>query len=47
MNEIALVTANFSEIDELKSLPRHDGIDAFYYTDEMTRSRADPTAIAS
>ena len=46
-NEVALVTANFGGIDELRGLPPHDGIDAFYYTDEATRLGADSTAIAS
>lgn len=36
MNEIALITANFGGIDTVKPLPPHDGIDAFYYTDEQT-----------
>jgi hypothetical protein len=31
---IALVTANFGGIDEPKALPDHQGIDAFYYTDQ-------------
>lgn len=30
---LALVTANFGGIDELKALPPHDGVDAFYYAD--------------
>jgi hypothetical protein len=47
MSEIALVTANFGGIDDIKTLPQHDGIDAFYYTDAATRSQADQTAIAS
>lgn len=47
MNEVALVTANFGGIDELKALPDHDGVDAFYYTDEEARRRADSQALAS
>ncbi len=47
MNEIALVTANFGAVDDLKVLPQHDGIDAFYYTDEATRAQATSEAIAS
>jgi hypothetical protein len=31
---VALVTANFGGIDEVKALPDHDGIDAFCYTDQ-------------
>ena len=33
---IALVTANFGGIDDIKPLPPHSGIDAFYYTDAET-----------
>jgi hypothetical protein len=34
MNSIALVTANFGGIDEVRALPDHKGIDSFYYTDQ-------------
>jgi hypothetical protein len=47
MNEIALVAASFGGIDDLKSLPRHDGIDAYYYTDALTRAGASPGTIGS
>jgi hypothetical protein len=33
-NNIALVTANFGGIDEVKALPDHEETDAFYYTDQ-------------
>jgi GT2 family glycosyltransferase len=33
-NMIALVTANFGGIDEVRALPDHHGVDAFYYTDQ-------------
>jgi hypothetical protein len=39
MNEIVLVTANFSGIDTVKPLPPHESIDAFCYTDEETRAK--------
>ena len=47
MNDVALVTANFGEIDDLKPLPRHDGVDAFYYTDAGGFVNAAPTAVAT
>jgi hypothetical protein len=47
MNEVGLVTANFGGVDELRALPEHEGIDAFYYTDQATRAQADPAAVAS
>lgn len=34
MNKIALISANFGGIDEMKWLPDHPGIDALYYTDK-------------
>jgi hypothetical protein len=43
-NDIALVTANFASIDEIKALPRDGAIDAFYYTDEATLARSQPAA---
>lgn len=43
-NQIALVTANFGGIDRLVALPPHEGVDAFYYTDEETLRAADPAA---
>jgi hypothetical protein len=46
-SEIALVTANFSGIDDLKALPVRDGIDAFYYTDAATAAAASPEAAAT
>ncbi len=39
-HSIVLVTANFGGIDEVKPLPRHDEIDAFYYTDAETAEKA-------
>lgn len=45
-DRVALVTANFGGIDELRALPEHS-IDAFYYTDAETVSRADATALES
>lgn len=47
MNEIALITANFGGIDAVKPLPPHDGIDAFYYTDEQTCCDAPETVAAT
>jgi hypothetical protein len=47
MNEIALVTANFGAADDVKALPEHGGIDAFYFTDEATKAGAEPDALAS
>ncbi|MGA2731127.1 MAG: hypothetical protein ABSG35_00775 [Syntrophobacteraceae bacterium] len=44
-SEIALVTANFGGIDDVKPLPAHDGIDAFYYTDEKTAAIASPDSV--
>lgn len=32
--DIALVSASFGGIDELKPLPPHPGVDAFFYTDD-------------
>lgn len=46
-DRVALITANFGGIDDVKRLPRHDGLDAFYYTDEATRAGAAAEAIAS
>jgi hypothetical protein len=43
-NDIALVTANFGGIDDLKPLPPHSGMDTFYYTDDASRSAASPQA---
>jgi len=37
---IALVTANFGGIDVAKRLPNRSGIDAFYYTDELSAMAA-------
>jgi len=45
--QIALVTANFGGIDDLKPLPPHPGIDAYYYTDEATRAAASAEAAAT
>jgi hypothetical protein len=47
MGDIALVTANFDGIDDIKVLPLHKDVDAFYYTDERTLKRADKQAVAS
>jgi len=47
MSDIALVTANFGGIDDIKALPAHEGVDAFYYTDETTRKRASRPALES
>jgi hypothetical protein len=44
-NRIALVTANFGGIDDLKPLPAHDGIDAFYYTDREVLGTAVQEAV--
>jgi hypothetical protein len=44
---IALVTAMFGGIDDLKPLPEHSGIDAFYYTDDAGRSAASSHAAAT
>lgn len=41
---IALVSACFGGIDALKPLPRHDGIDAFFYTDADGAARAEQAA---
>jgi len=46
-NDIALVSASFGGVDEIKTLPFHDGIDAFFYTDEVTRKNASPESLAS
>lgn len=43
-NEIALVTANFGGIDEVRPLPAHEGIDAFYYIDQPSADSASPEA---
>jgi hypothetical protein len=43
---VALVTANFGGIDDLRFLPGHR-FDSFYYTDSDTRTRADPKALES
>src|SRR4051812_42863245 len=45
VDKIALVTANFGGIDDLKPLPPHDGIDAFYYTDAASFAAAAPPAV--
>ena len=45
--DVALFTANFGGIDEVKPFPRHPGVDAFYYTDEGTLARAASAAVAS
>jgi hypothetical protein len=47
MNSIALVCANFGAIDKVQSLPAHEGIDAFYYTDEATLAKAAPEDVAT
>ena len=44
---IAVVTANFGGIDDIKALPPHVGIDAFYYTDEATLREVIPDAAQS
>ena len=46
-NHIALVTANFGGVDELKPLLPHEGIDAFCYTEDATVQQADPAALSS
>jgi hypothetical protein len=46
-NDIALVSANFASIDEIKVLPRDEAIDAFHYTDEATRARSQPAALST
>jgi hypothetical protein len=43
--DIALVTANFGGIDDLKPLPPHQGIVAYYYTDAASLSAAPPDAV--
>jgi hypothetical protein len=47
MSDIALVTANFDGIDEVKALPFHEGIDTYFYTDEKTRKRASRVVVES
>lgn len=46
-SRIALVSASFGAIDALPALPVHDGVDAFYYTDEAGAAAATPEAAAT
>ena len=47
MNDIALISASFGGIDDIKLMPNHEGIDAFMYTDEATKARMSSEALAS
>jgi hypothetical protein len=47
MLDLALVTANFGGIDELKPLPEGAEFDRFYYTDGDTLARATLEAVAT
>ncbi len=46
VGDIALVSANFGGIDDIRALPDHD-FDAFYYTDAETTEDASAEAVAS
>lgn len=47
MLDLALVTANFGGIDNIRRFPADAGFDAFYYTEEATLATADPSHVAS
>src|SRR5436190_10228783 len=47
MADLALVTANFGGLDDMRLFPSMPGIDTFYYVDADTLSRTDPTAMSS
>jgi hypothetical protein len=47
VTDIALISANFGGIDEIRPFPSCADVDAFYYTDAPTLASADPTVTAS
>jgi len=44
---LALVSACFGGIDDIKPFPRVDGVDTFLFLDEPARKAADPAALAT
>ena len=47
MLDLALVTANFGGIDDVKPLPQNTSFDSFYYTDEVTLAGASAEVCAT